>query len=46
MEKDDSEKSTEELLYEYFRLMDLTDRPEYALRRAICSVIVPGTGTL
>ena len=31
MEKDDSEKSTEELLDEYTRIMDLTDQAENAL---------------
>ena len=28
MQKDDSEKYTDELLYEYWRLMELADRPE------------------
>jgi hypothetical protein len=28
----DSEKYTDELLSEYFKLIDLPDRPEYALR--------------
>jgi hypothetical protein len=32
MEKDDSEKSMQELLDEYTRIMDLTDRAENALR--------------
>jgi hypothetical protein len=32
MEKDDSEKSTEELVDEYTRIMDLTDRADNAVR--------------
>jgi hypothetical protein len=32
MEKDDSEKSTEALIDEYTRIMDLTDRAENAVR--------------
>jgi hypothetical protein len=30
--QNDSEKYTDELLSEYFKLIDLPDRPEYALR--------------
>ena len=38
MEKDDSDKSTDELVDEYTRIMDLTDRAENARGRAICGL--------
>ena len=38
MEKDDSDKSTDELVDEYTRIMDLTDRAENARGCAICGL--------